>query len=92
MPVASDKLNINFSDGAIMPDANFRILAGILSSAVDLLACRLRSVMDTFSILISRKQNDEFVIEIERLQLFDEPFSSNSLLASDASLGPILTK
>ena len=38
MPVASDKLNINVSDGAIIPDANFRILAGILSSPLDLLA------------------------------------------------------
>ena len=69
MPVASDKLNIYVSDGAIMSDANFRILAGILSSPVDLLACRLRSVMDTFSILISRKENDEFVIEKERLAI-----------------------
>ena len=73
MPVASDKLNINVSNGAVMSDANFRILAGILSSPVDLLACWLRSVMDTFSILISRKQNDEFVIEKGRLQLFGKP-------------------
>ena len=75
MPVASDKLNINVSDGAIMSDANFKILAGILSSPVDLLAFRLRRVMDTFSILISKKQNGEFDMEPERLQLFGKPSS-----------------
>jgi hypothetical protein len=58
-----------------MSDANFRILAGILSSSVDLLAFRLRRVMDTFSILISKKQNGEFDMEPGRLQLFGKPSS-----------------
>jgi hypothetical protein len=55
--------------------ANFRILAGILSSPVDLLAFRLRRVMDTFSILISKKKNGEFDMEPGRLQLFSKPSS-----------------
>ena len=71
-------VDIKVSDEAIMFDANFKILAGILSNPEDFLAFRFRRVMDTFSILISRKRNDEFVMK----------FST----ASDASLGPMLTK
>jgi hypothetical protein len=42
-------------------------------SDANLLAFRLRRVMDTFSILISKKQNGEFDMEPERPQLFGKP-------------------
>jgi hypothetical protein len=48
-------LKINAKDGAIISDDSLRILAGILSSPVDLLAFRLWSVSATFSTLICEK-------------------------------------